>query len=130
MSALTMIVPLLPGKQEAWRQFCQILHGSRRDDYAAWREQMGMSQEEAWLLLTAQGDFVRISLQVEHPAQVVADLATSPHPFERWLRQHLLELYGLDLAQLAPPSAQELIFTWQPAPFRVAASDENKENNP
>jgi hypothetical protein len=118
MTALTIVVPLLLGKQEAWRQFCQILQGSRRGDYAAWRERMGISQEEAWLSPTAQGDLVRVHLQVEHPEQVMADLATSPRPFDRWLRQHLLNLHGLDLAHLAPASAHELIFAWQPTPDR------------
>ena len=128
MTALTIVLPLLPGKQEAWRQFCQILQGSRRGDYAAWREQMGISQEEAWLSSTAQGDLIRVHLQVEHPQQVVADLATSPRPFDRWLRQHLLDLHGLDLAQLVPASAHELIFTWQLVPFREAASDEDQNH--
>jgi len=114
ITALTIVLPLLPGKQEAWRQFCQILQGSRRCDYAAWREQMGITQEEVWLSQTAQGDFVRVHLHVEHPEQVLADLATSHRPFDRWLRQHLLELHGLDLAQLVPAPAHELIFAYYP----------------
>jgi hypothetical protein len=101
-------------KARSLRQFCQILQGSRRCEYEAWREQMGITQEEAWLSETSQGDLVRIHLQVEHPEQVLADLARSPRPFDRWLRQHLLELHGLDLAQLVPASAHELIFAWQP----------------
>jgi hypothetical protein len=134
MTALTVVLPLLPGKQEAWRQFCQTLQGSRRCAYDAWREQMGIAQEEAWLSQTAQGDLVHVHLQVEHPEHVLADLSTSHRPFDRWLRQQLLELHGLDLAQLVPASAHELIFVWQPAPLSDAASDEeqnyeNKERN-
>jgi len=116
-TTLVVLLPLLPGKQEAWRQLCQALQGSRRCDYAAWRERMGITQEEAWLSQTAQGDLVCIHLQVEHPEQVLADLATLPRPFDRWLRQQLLELHGLDLAQLVPASAHELIFAWQPVSF-------------
>ena len=86
---------------------------------------MGISQEEAWLTQTAKGDFVRVHLQVEHPQQVVTDLATSPRPFDCWLRRHLLDLFGLDLAHLAPASAHELLFAWQPAPDRPAALDED-----
>lgn len=134
MTALTIFLPLLPGKQEAWRQFCQALQGSRCRDYTAWREQMGITQEEAWLSQTTQGDLVRIHLHVEHPEQVLAELARSHRPFDRWLRQHLLELYGLDLGQLIPASAHELIFAWQLAPLSDGASDEeqnheNKERN-
>jgi len=133
-TALVIILPLSPGKQEAWRRFCQILQGSRRGDYDAWRERMGITQEDAWLSQTAQGDLVRIHLEVEHPEHVLADLAASHRSFDRWLRQQLLELHGLDIMQLASASAHELIFVWQPAQFREAPSDEeqnheNKERN-
>ncbi|HEX6553796.1 MAG TPA: hypothetical protein VF026_13605 [Ktedonobacteraceae bacterium] len=131
ITALTVILPLLPGKQEAWRQFCQALQGSRCREYEAWRERMGITQEEAWLSQTSQGDLVRIHLQVKHPEYVLAGMLASHRPFERWFRQQLLELHGLDLAQLAPASAHELIFAWQPISFCEAASDEgqNLENN-
>jgi hypothetical protein len=134
MTALTVVLPLLPGKQEAWRRFCQVLQGSRRCEYGAWREQMGITQEEAWLSQTAQGDLVRVHLQAEHPEHALADLATSRRPFDRWFRQQVLELHGLDLALLVPASAHELIFDWQLAQFRDAVSDEeqkheNKERN-
>ena len=76
---------------------------------------MGITQEEIWLSQTSQGDFVRIHLQAEHPEHVWAGMLASHRPFDRWLRQQLLELHGLDLAQLAPAAAHELIFAWQPA---------------
>lgn len=134
MTTLTLILPLLPGKQEAWRQFCQALQGSRCREYEAWREQMGIAQEEVWLSQTSQGDLVRSHLHREHPEQVLADLATSDRPFDRWLQQRLLDLQGLDLVQLASASAHELIFAWQPEPFRETTSHkdwnhENKESN-
>jgi len=118
MTALTVVLPLLPGKQESWRQFCQALQGSRCREYEDWRERMGITQEEVWLSLTAQRDLVRVHLHVEHPEQVLSDLATSPRPFERWLRQRLIDLHGLDLAQLTSASAHELIFAWQPGQLR------------
>jgi len=108
MTILTVVLPLLPGKQEAWRRFCQVLQGSRRGDFEAWRERMGITRQEVWLSQTAQVDLVRIHLEVERPERVVTDLTVSPHPFERWLPQQMLELHGLDLEQLA--SAHELIF--------------------
>lgn len=116
MTALTVVLPLLPGKQEAWRRFCQTLRGSRCHEYDACRQRMGIAKEEVWLSQTLQGDLVRIHLEAEHPEQTVADLATSNHPFDRWLRLQLLDLHGFDLIRLAPASAQELIFVWSPAP--------------
>lgn len=115
MTALTIVLPLLPGKQEPWRRFCQALQGSRHREYAAWREQMGIIQETVWLSQALQGDLVCLHLEVKHPQQVLADLAASHRPFERWFRQQLLELHGLDVMQLAPASAHEVVFVWSPA---------------
>ncbi len=115
MTALTVVLPLLPGKQEAWRRFCQALQGSRRCEYEAWREWMGITKEEAWLSQTLQGDLVRIHLEAERPEHVLACLATSNRPFDRWFREQVLELHGLDMMQLVPASAHELIFVWSPA---------------
>ncbi len=123
-TTLVVLLPLLPGKQEAWRQFYQILQGSRCDEYAAWRERMGITQEEVWLLQAAQGDLVRIHLQAEQPQRMLAGLMLSHRAFDRWLQQQLLELHGLNLRQFASTSAQELIFVWQPVQFQNAASYE------
>jgi pimeloyl-ACP methyl ester carboxylesterase len=117
MTALTVVLPLLPGKQEAWRQFCQTLQGSRRPDYDAWRSRMGITREEVWLSQTSRGDLVRIHLQAEHPEHLWAGMLASRRPFDHWLRQQVLELHGLDLGQLAQAAAHELIFAWQPASF-------------
>ena len=116
MTTLTIVLPLLKGQQEAWRRFCQALQGAHCCEYAAWRERMGITQEEVWLSQTLQMDLIRIHLEVEHPERVVSDLIESHHPFNRWLRQHLGELHELDLAQLASASAHELIFAWSLVP--------------
>jgi len=121
---MVVLLPLLPGKQEAWRRFYQILQGSRRNEYAAWRECMGIAQEEVWLSQAAQGDLVRIHLQAEQPQSVLAGLMASQGVFDRWLQQQLLELHGMNLGQLVSASVQELIFAWQPAQFQNAASGE------
>jgi hypothetical protein len=47
---------LLPGKQEAWRQFCQTLQGSRRHEYAGSLQRMGIIRQAIWLAQTAQVD--------------------------------------------------------------------------
>lgn len=114
-TTLTIVLPLLPGKQEAWRQFCQALQGSRSSEYDAWCQQMGITRQEIRLSQTAQGDLVSFHLQVERSERVSVDLMISRRPFDRWLRLQLLELHGLDLMELASASAHELIFVQQSA---------------
>ena len=123
-NTLVILLPLLPGKQEAWRQFCQILQGSRRSEYDAWCQQMGITRQEVWLSQTVQGDLVRIHLQEERLQHALTDLMLSRRPFDRWLWQQLLELHGLDMMQLVSASVHELIFIRQPAPLQEATLDE------
>jgi quercetin dioxygenase-like cupin family protein len=123
----TMIVmlPLLPGKQEAWRQCCQTLQGSRRHEYAASLQRLGIVRQAIWLAPTAHADVVYLYLNAERYERMATALATSAHPFDRWLRKQLLELHGLDLAQLAR-SNPELMLVWPPTCVEAAVPAEQK----
>jgi hypothetical protein len=126
-STLLVIVPLLPGKQEAWRQLCQILQGSRRQEYDGILRRMGITKQEVWLAQTRQADLVHLHLHVEQCEQMVTALLESAHPFDCWLRRQLLDLHGLDLKQLAT-SAPELILVWPPDRVEAAVPDEEKQH--
>jgi hypothetical protein len=64
------------------------LQGSRREEYQELRQRLGITKEQ---------------------------VAPSDRAFDCWLREQLLELHGLDLAQLVVGRPHELIFVWQPA---------------
>jgi hypothetical protein len=66
-----------------------------------------------WLAQTPQGDMAVVYLEAEDPEQVISHLAVSDLPFDRWFRQQLLELHGLDLTQAQTEPPLELIFVWQ-----------------
>jgi hypothetical protein len=65
---------------------------------------------------------------VEHYEQMATALAASAHPFDRWLRQQVLELHSLDLAQFAR-SAHELILTWPPTYIDAAVQVEKEHGS-
>jgi hypothetical protein len=112
-SALACVLPILPGKQEAWRRFCQELAGSRHCEYELSRQQLGITKEGIWFAQMPQGEMAIVYLEIEYPELVISRLATSGLPFDRWFRSQLLELHGLDV--LHPPSkpCSEVIFIWQ-----------------
>src|ERR1700682_2509124 len=91
MPAVTLVSPLLLGKQEAWRRFCQKLLESRYKEYQELRQRLGITKEPVWLSPTSQGDSVLVHLEAEYPEQVLLHLAASEHPFDRWFRRQLLE---------------------------------------
>lgn len=92
---------------------------------------MGITHETVWLSQTLHEDLVCLRLEVKQPQRVLADLATSHRPFEHWLRLQLLDLHGLDVTQLAPTSAHEVVFVWEsgkgPAPAVVHVDTKIRE---
>jgi hypothetical protein len=124
---LIVILPLPPGKQAAWRQLCQILQGSRRQEYAGCLQRIRVARQAVWLLQIRQIDLVQHHLRVEQCEQMVTALATSAHPFDRWLRKQLFGLHGLDLTQFAR-TAHELMLAWPPAGIEAVVIDEQKQH--
>jgi hypothetical protein len=113
MATMACVLPILPGRQEAWRRFCQVLQGSRRDEYEEFQRRLGITKELVWLQQTLRGDMVIVYLEMGQPDRVLPQLAVSDFPFDGWFRKQLLDLHGLDVTQPNAGLANELIFTWQ-----------------
>ncbi|MBO0790682.1 MAG: hypothetical protein J2P36_07000 [Ktedonobacteraceae bacterium] len=113
-TTMIVMIPLLPGKQEAWRRFCQALQGSRRHQYEVCLRRIGITKQEVWLAQTRRGDWVHIHLQLERGEPMATVLDAASPAFAGWFRQQLLDLHGLDLA-LNAPVGQEMILVWPSA---------------
>ena len=113
MAVLAFALPILPGKQEAWRRFCQELRESRYCEYDESRRSLGISREVTWFAHTAQGEMAIIYMEADQPEQVFSTLAASDRPFDDWLRQQLVELHGFEVEKRPRGLACELIFSWQ-----------------
>src|SRR5947209_6288030 len=48
VAVLAFALPILPGKQEAWRRFCQELLESRFCEYQESRQRLGITREVTW----------------------------------------------------------------------------------
>jgi hypothetical protein len=77
------------------------------------RRRLGITRELIWLAQTPESDLAMMYVEVQHPEDILVQLGASAHPFDRWLRQQLLELHGLNLTQLASYPANELVLVWQ-----------------
>jgi hypothetical protein len=124
MSGITLTFPIVPGKVEAWRRFCQEMSGSRRQMYEASRRQLGITRERLALVGTAFGSAAVTTLEADDVGLALRQIITSNLPFDRWYREQMQELHGVNLAgyegfsQQAPPEDQELLFEW-PLPASV-----------
>ena len=120
MSGIVLTFPILAGKVEAWRRFCQELSGSRRKTYEASRQHLGITREQLALVNTAFGATAVTTLEAPNVALALGQIITSVLPFDLWYRNQLLELHGINLAgyeQFAQPTPlpkdQEVHFEWR-----------------
>lgn len=113
MAILMFALPILPGKQEAWRRFYQELLESRHREYEESRQRLGVTREITWFAQTVPEEIAIVYLETDHSDQVFTGLAESDLPFDGWLRQQLLELHGFEVAKPPHRFTHELIFTWQ-----------------
>jgi len=120
MSGIVLTFPILDGKVEAWRRFCQELYGFRQKRYEASRQRLGITRERLALVETTFGATAVTTLEAPDVAQALGQIIISVLPFDVWYREKLVELHGVNLAgyeqfaQPTPlPSNQELLFEWK-----------------
>lgn len=119
ISGIVLSFPILAGKVEAWRRFCQEISGSRRKQYEISRQQLGITRERMALKETPYGATSITMLEAPNIAQALGNLITSTRSFDIWYRQRLHELHGVDLngyeqySQPWPlPRDQQVYFEW------------------
>lgn len=119
MSGFVLTFPILAGKVEAWRRFCQELYGSRRIAYEASRRRLGITRERMALVETSFGSTAVTTLEAPDIDRALGQIITSNLPFDRYYRERVQELHGINLAgydklvQPIPlPQNQELLFEW------------------
>ena len=119
MSSIVLTFPIVAGKVEAWRRFCQELSGSRRQMFEASRRNLGMTRERLVLVESAFGSAAVTTLEAPDVGWMLGQIITSDLPFDRWYREQVRELHGVDLAAYehysqpaALPKNQELLFEW------------------
>jgi hypothetical protein len=119
MSGIVLTFPILAGKVEAWRRFCQELSGSQLQMYLSSRRRLGITHERMELVENAYGALAVTTLEAPDVVQALGQIIYSHFPFDIWYRQRLQELYGINLAgyeQFLQPipiaSHQELLFEW------------------
>src|SRR5713101_5329184 len=119
MPGIVLTFPIVAGKVEAWRRFCQEMSGSRSVMYEASRRRLAITRERLALVETPFGSAATTTLESPDIGRVLTELITSNLPFDCWYREQVEELYGVTLAryeQFAVPARaiqpQELLFEW------------------
>lgn len=112
MAAILLASPILPGKLEAWRRFCQELQETRRSQYVESRRRLGITGERVGLLRTAKTEIAVIYIEAAQPEQLLPRLIDSEQPFDRWFKRRIRELHGVDVRQPSSALLNEVVFEW------------------
>ena len=119
MSGIILTLPIVAGKVEAWRRFCQELSGSRRRPYEASRQRLGITFERLALVENAYGATSVTTLEAPDVDRALGQIIASGIPFDVWYRESIERLHGINLtgyeqfSQPIPiPDNQEMLFEW------------------
>ena len=112
MAQLQIVCPLRSGTQERWRRLAQEVAGSRREQFEAFCQHVGITRMQVWVMQLSRSELLFMTLQTQEPQQALAELAISARPFDRWLREQLQLLLGWNLQEVLPGQNHDLIFTW------------------
>src|SRR5262245_6113144 len=111
MPLIVRAFPVLRGKEEDVRKLAAEMAGPRREEAREFFRSFGVVRERWHLQETPQGPMVIGVTEVDGDVRAVADeYAESNRPFDRWFKDQVKNLSGIDpdVQPLGPPS--EMIF--------------------
>lgn len=109
MGDVAFVAPFLPGKVEDHRRFCEELVGSRRDEYQASRQRLGIKREAAWHQETPAGKVSVVYIEADDPASAMQGMGSSTDSFDEWFRARVLDIHGFDLANPSGPPPEQVL---------------------
>ena len=121
-TAAAFLWPILPGRVEAWRRFLQEMLGTRRLEVGEMYRRLGITRALVWLASLPQGEAAVVYLEAMQPERVIRDLGKSSLPVDRWYKQCIYKLHGLDLEEVPPG---ELMYVWQQPFFEATSTRRN-----
>jgi hypothetical protein len=94
--------PIIPGKEEVDRKGLEEAQGPRREEYEASRRRAGITREMVWHQETPNGTVAVVYLEADDIPTAMQTLGTSDDPFDRWFRELVKDVHGIDMAEGGP----------------------------
>ncbi len=108
MASLAITLPCLPGGAEKLRQLAAECSGPRRAEFADFHRRMGLTGERWFLQQTPQGPLLILALEGD-PMGAMQKLAASEQSFDRWFKEQVRAVHGVDFNQPLPGPPPDLI---------------------
>jgi hypothetical protein len=111
MDSIGLVLPVLPGKTEALRNFFKVVKKEKWNEFGKSQKRSGTDKERDFLLSTPMGDMVIVYLESKDMNKTFGEFAASKDPFDVWFKGELKNLTGVDLNQPSGP-LPELMLTY------------------
>ena len=107
MDPVCLVLPILAGKTADARAFLRDLDGPRKAEFDQSERRIGITKELWYLASLPTGDQLVGYMEAANFGDAVAQFSASQDPFDRWFKQRMAEVTGVDLnnlpADFAPP---------------------------
>lgn len=100
MQTIGFIAPLLPGKTETDRSaMISCWRGERQPAHERSRQRLHITREAIFIQTTPMGDVAVVYLEADDVEAALKGMATSDDPFDRWFRDHVREVHGINVEE-------------------------------
>jgi hypothetical protein len=113
MTSVSLALPIRPDKIEQARRWGEDKRASRRADGIESNRRIGMTRENWYLQLTPDGALLIFTGESPDLSAAFASYAASDGQFERWEKQTLQELTGVDLDRLLDMPMPGTLMDWR-----------------
>jgi hypothetical protein len=112
MEQMCFVFPALPGMTDDARRFLWEMGHDREAEYDRSQRRIGITHEVWYLSTLPDGDYVIVYMRGEDLARSLAILAQSDDEFDRWFKQQLLAVAGIDLDDAPEMEFPELLLSY------------------
>ena len=103
-----VVVPIVEGKLDAWKQWIIDLKGPSAADLADFNRRYGLTRHSTWLAETPMGPLVVAIHEGPGSNEFMPKLGPSQNEFDVSFKQKLLEFHGIDVTKPPPGPMPEL----------------------
>jgi hypothetical protein len=111
METFCAAFPVLPGKEQASKDFGKACMGPRRKERSEYLKRVGITKEAWYLQNMPQGSIVLVYFEASNAAKAFETLAMSKEPFDVWFKDQVLQITGFDLSKPPAGPPPEQIFS-------------------
>lgn len=96
-----VVVPIIEGKVEAWKNWSKKLVGERKNEFADSNKRHGLTQHNVWFAETPAGPMAVVLHEGPGAEMYMSNIAKSDNAFDIWVKESIEDFHGMDLS--APP---------------------------